>query len=1040
MDSAYTSSSVPPSGYTGAPGESTCAASGCHDTNATINNSSFLALTSVPSGLFTSGYTPGQAYNITLNHNATSARYGFGLTVLDQLNNLLAGSITITAPTTTELLLNGGREYLGHENANTTNAWSFQWTAPAAGTDTVVFYVAGNAANGNNSDSGDFIHLNQFKLAEALAVSGCNEIFISEYVEGSGFNKAIELYNPTSAPINLNNYRIAQYNNGSANPGPFSNLSGIIPAYGTRVLVLDKRTGSPVTAAALQAKADTFMNPTNTAEALYFNGDDAVVIQRLNGTVVDIFGKPGQDPGTAWGSGANSTVNHTLVRKPTVTQGVTTIPTTFDPTVEWVAYAEDFFDSLGSHQSVCSPTFCNALVLTATPIDVTCFNAANGSVALSTAGGTGSYAYNTTATTALAPGNYTYIVTDNGSNCTDTVTVAITQPASGLSVNVTDRDLSCGVTNDAQAYADATGGTPPYTYSWSGGTTVPTGDSIINLTAGTYSVTVTDDNNCTTTGSVQVTAPQTAQQPSAIVGDASVCQSAVAEQYSVTSVNGETYTWAISGGGNLLPNGASAGITWTAVGTYTISVTASTAACGNATVQTLQVTVAAVPTTPVITGTDTLCAFGTQTYSATSTGAATYNWSVSSGGVITPSGASANIAWASAGTHTISVTATNNCGNSAVATYVVRIGNPSVSLGPDTTDCGQVQYTLSGFNSYLWSTGATTSQVTITQTGTVGVTVTNNLGCQASDAVNVTITPGATLTLPATASDCDTATVTAPGGFTTYNWSNGQNTTLGIFTQDGTYTLSVTDANGCNVSDDVVVTIFPEPATGIPGNASGCDTVVVTATAGYTNYVWSDGQTSQIGTFTNPGSYGLTVTDANGCQGVGTTTVGFNANPVANFTFNAVELDVDFDASGSAAGSYAWDFGNGTSSTDQNPSVTYAAEGTYTVTLVVTNSCGNDTLEQPVTVTTIGIADLMGVNGLEVYPNPAKGNLQVSWTATPGTVTIEIWNTIGTRVSTVQVDGNNVTETFNVANLVSGMYLLRIQIGSESKLVKFVRE
>lgn len=1040
MESAFTSSSIPPSGHTGAPGEQTCARAGCHTGSSVVTNSSFLALTSSPSGLFTTGYTPGQTYNIIVNFSASAPRYGFEMTILDKVNNALAGNITITNPTTTELSTTGGRQYVSHENANSTNAWTFSWTAPAAGTDTVIFYVAGNAANNNFSSSGDVIHTNQFKLAQAAQqpVSGCTEIFISEYVEGSGFNKALELYNPTASPVDLSNYRLAQYNNGSSTPGVFSTLSGIIQPYGTRVLVIDKRTGGTVVDAALQAKADTFMNPTNTAEVMYFNGDDAIVLQRLNGTVVDIFGKIGQDPGTGWSSGTTLyTIDHTLVRKPTVTQGVTTSPTTFDPGDEWILYPNNFFDSLRTHTSVCSPTFCSTINLTATvAANVSCNGGSNGAVNLVTTGGTGVYTYNSTPTNNLAAGTYTYIVTDNF-GCTDTTTVTITQPAV-LSLNVTDRDLSCGVTNDGRAFAAASGGTTPYTFAWSGGTPNATGDTISALTAGTYTVTVTDANNCTATGTTQVTAPLQAQQPSSISGLAAACLGTSA--YSVPAQAGVTFTWAVSSGGTITPTANLASIEWTATGTHTISVTASTPACGNAPVQTLQVSISAIPPTPTIAGDNTICLPATETYTATATGATTYNWSLASGGNLSPSGATATVVWATPGTHTLSVTATNSCGTSLVAgSLAVNVGNPTVSLGNDTTACGQVNLGVTGFPTVQWSTGATSNQVTITQTGTVGVTVTDNLGCQASDAVNVTITPGSTLNLPATASACDTATVQAPGSFVTYAWSNGQNTATGTFTQSGTYVLSVTDANGCNVTDDVVVTILPEPVPGIPATATGCDTAFVTASA-FNAYAWSNGQTTQTGSFTAPGTYTITVTDANGCIGSATTTVTLNTDPVANFTFNANALTVAFTALGSPADSYAWDFGNGTTATDQNPTVTYAADGNYTVTLTVTNSCGSDVYTETVTVVSIGIDDLGGIGELEVFPSPTSSQLQVTWGNAQGTAILEVWNTLGQRLSTMETPASLGQQVLTVQDLASGMYLLRLQIGGQSKMVKFVKE
>ena len=130
--------------------------------------------------------------------------------------------------------------------------------------------------------------LSVFALAIYSAASAqCNELFISEYVEGTGYDKAIEIYNPTNAPISLTGYRLERFSNGSAtsSSGGVLNLSGTIPAQGTWVIT-NNNTTTPVTSPALTAMADQLDNPYPAPS--YMNGNDAIVLYK-NTSIIDIF-------------------------------------------------------------------------------------------------------------------------------------------------------------------------------------------------------------------------------------------------------------------------------------------------------------------------------------------------------------------------------------------------------------------------------------------------------------------------------------------------------------------------------------------------------------------------------------------------------------------------------------------------------------------------------------------------------------------------------------------------------------------------------
>ncbi len=194
----------------------------------------------------------------------------------------------------------------------------------------------------------------------------CQEIFISEYVEGTSNNKAIELYNPTANAIDLaaGNYSMGREYNGSGMP-MLMPITGVIPAYGTRVFVLDKRdangTGNETPVwQDLQAVADTFVNPVyvQSYSPFYFNGDDAFVLVKDETTILDIIGRIGEDPGTGWFDPSDPnmtplTINKTLVRKSNIGQGLSVNPSVFNPLDEWDIYDIDDFSHLGWHESWC---------------------------------------------------------------------------------------------------------------------------------------------------------------------------------------------------------------------------------------------------------------------------------------------------------------------------------------------------------------------------------------------------------------------------------------------------------------------------------------------------------------------------------------------------------------------------------------------------------------------------------------------------------------------------------------------------------------
>ncbi|MEU8299459.1 lamin tail domain-containing protein [Micromonospora sp. NPDC048909] len=286
-------------------------------------------------------------------------------------------------------------------------------------------------------------------VAPTAASAAPTDLFISEYVEGSSNNKAIELFNGTGSAIDLaaGGYQLQLYFNGSTTATNLA-LTGTVAA--GDVFVFAATSAGP----AILAQAD------QTTGASLFNGDDAIVLRR-GGTVLDSLGQVGVDPGTEWGSGVTSTADNTLRRLGTVTAGDTDPSDAFDPAGQWAGFATDTFDGLGAHTvdgggPVDAPATLNcgaALVtpagtaatreVTATDPDDTIVDLAvsavsptpsTGSIsrtALTPADGVGGTARATVSTSAdLAAGAYTVTLTSTdagGGTATCTLSVQVTR-------------------------------------------------------------------------------------------------------------------------------------------------------------------------------------------------------------------------------------------------------------------------------------------------------------------------------------------------------------------------------------------------------------------------------------------------------------------------------------------------------------------------------------------------------------------------------------------------------------------------------------
>jgi len=178
-------------------------------------------------------------------------------------------------------------------------------------------------------------------LCAGAAQAQTSDLLITEYLEGAGNNKALEIYNGTEDIVNLANYAVERYSNGATTAVVIPLASyDLYPGYAFVI-------ANPAAEAAVLALADQLDGNVN------FNGNDALVLVRDGGVVVDSFGRVGEDPGSYWSCAGGTTQNTVMRRLSGICSGDTVVDDPFDPCAEWSFFAQDVFSGLGEHLADC---------------------------------------------------------------------------------------------------------------------------------------------------------------------------------------------------------------------------------------------------------------------------------------------------------------------------------------------------------------------------------------------------------------------------------------------------------------------------------------------------------------------------------------------------------------------------------------------------------------------------------------------------------------------------------------------------------------
>lgn len=616
---------------------------------------------------------------------------------------------------------------------------------------------------------------------------------------------------------------------------------------------------------------------------------------------------------------------------------------------------------------------------------------------------------NTTTVNVCPTTTTTYTATVTNSSCSgpivvsDQVTVNITN---SLSATTSATAASC-TTNNGTATVTPSGGSGNYTYSWS-----PSGGNAATATglgAGTYTCTITDVNSgCVTTAVVSVPNAGGVNSTQSVTNI--TCNAAGNGSASVTASGGSgiyTYSWAPSGG-----NAATA--TNLSPGTYTCTITDS-----NGCTSTQAVTITQPPAiTATNSVTNVLCngnSDGSATVTASGgTGTLTYSW--------TPAGGNAAAATnLPAGSYTCTITDANGCSTTSQAT----ITQPNALSAPVTvTPMGCNTTTSASANvsggtgpyTYSWSSGGTGQTESNLGAGSYTLTVTDANNCNVTTQFTVVPSSAITVTSAATDASCfggnnGTATVSPSGGNPpyTYSWSpsGGTNATATGLTP-GTYTCTITDANGCTTTQTVAVSQpsqLTATASGVNiscfGATNGSASVNASGGTGTYTYSWSpSGGTAATASGLAAGTYVCTITDANGCtttqSAVLTQPTAVTATATGNSVCNGGNATISASGSGGTAPyTYAWSNGPTTAS----QTVTVTGTTTYTVTVTDANNCST-TSTATVTLNASPTASIT-TNATNGYFNLTGATGDLCFTGTTG-VTSWSWELNGTSTSTQQ--------------------------------------
>jgi PKD repeat protein len=389
---------------------------------------------------------------------------------------------------------------------------------------------------------------------------------------------------------------------------------------------------------------------------------------------------------------------------------------------------------------------------------------------------------------------------------------------------------------------------------------------------------------------------------------------------------------------------------------------------------------------------------------------------------------------------------------------------PLWPLPPSLTHCGDYTIEMGSLNpgsTFLWSDGSTSPSFNVMNSGSYGVVITSVDNCTITESVDITILTEPVVELGPAQTLCygETATLSATSADATYNWSTAESTSSIVVTRSGTYSVEVTNLNGCKAEDDVTITVRPPLVVSLGEDRLLCnnDGITLSAPPQAVAHTWTstDGFVSterQIRIVT-PGTYALNIRDLFNCSGsdevrIQPTTQNITANflvPSIVDQGNAVHF---VQLSEPTPTTFEWSFGDGSVSAVENPVYRYFRTGEFRPRLVVSNGVCSDTLVKVITVRaarteieeTPAGPQLIELIDAKPFPNPFSERLDVEIELTAESdVWLYVYTLDGVLIQDQQIKLLKGRVPLDMSKVSDGVYLLQVIVNNKTSLLKIMK-